>query len=101
MKYHISDDAVIVTVCGEHLLFKVTKVPSGSCRIRQVNSEAAVIFGFMKEEPDREAVIRKTIEKYGIDRDTAERAHDGFLDGLIKEGVAIPEIAADGKESAL
>ncbi|MCQ2428401.1 MAG: PqqD family protein [Clostridia bacterium] len=88
MIYIIAKGAVAVTVCGEHLLVKTDKNPSVGCNIRQVNEEAKTLFLFMQENPDREDVIRRLTEHYGIDEKTAESAYDGFGAQLATEGFA-------------
>lgn len=88
MIYRIVEGAVAVTVCGEHLLVRTSKNPSVGCNIRQVNEEAKTMFLFMQENPDRESVIKRTMEHYGIDEKTAGNAYDGFALKLAAEGFA-------------
>lgn len=54
-------------------------------RVVRMNATGAFIWGLLAEETTEDAVVNALVEKYQIDRETAEKSAKDFIEMLRKE----------------
>lgn len=79
----IKEGYVVRKVADSYVALSVGAENEG--RVVRMNATGAFIWGLLTEDTAEEAVVAALVEKYQIDRTTAEKAAKDFIEMLRKE----------------
>lgn len=83
----ISDDFIIKDVAGSNIVVPVEEKSLSFNSMLTLNNTGSFLWNCLKTETTKEEVIKKLIDKYGIDEQTAKTDVDEFIDKLAELGI--------------
>lgn len=88
-KYVIDENAVHVTVCGEHIVIVTSEPFKGEGLVQAMNAEGGMLWDVLAENTDEEYAVPECVRRYGWSEDEALTSYRDFTSQLIDAGYMV------------